>query len=71
MLYTLKKVEARPQEYFCFDTKGKLRLNIASGRYLSGYAKSKSSLPKYKTLLVQYEADYDNPYGQALLGKCY
>lgn len=29
------------------------------------------ALPAHKVLLLQHESDYENPYGQPLLGKCY
>ena len=65
-MYKIKAIEARPQEYFSFDVNGELKLSTNSSR--GGVLKS---VPAYKTLLVQYEADYDNPYGKPLLNKCY
>jgi hypothetical protein len=71
LLYSIKSIDVRPQEYFYFDVKGNLKLKSDTMNYLSGVPKYKTNLPKYKTLLVQHEADYDNPYGQPLLSKCY
>ena len=67
LLYSIKDIDARPQEYFFFDLRGELHLKNKS---FNSMQKSKK-IPLYKTLLVQYEADYDNPYGQSLLSKCY
>ena len=64
MLYAIDKLESRPQEYFIFDGNSNLR-------YISISVPNGKKMPKYKCLLVQHEADYDNPYGQSLLSKCY
>ncbi len=55
---------AKPQEWFLYDTKGRLRFRIDG--------KPEGALPPpYKILDLKYEASYQNPYGHALLGKCY
>jgi len=64
ILYAIEKLEARPQEYFIFDGNSKLK-------YISIAEPNGRKMPKYKCLLVQHESDYDNPYGQSLLSKCY
>ncbi len=55
---------AKPQELFFFDSRGALRY------------RSKSDFrgiepPPFKILLARHEASYLNPYGTALLSKCY
>jgi phage gp29-like protein len=59
-----KQIIGKPQEWFHFDTKNKLRFrkNVRS---------QGEELPHYKILNVQYEKSYLNPYGEALLSKCY
>ena len=64
MLFAIDRLEARPQEYFVFDGNSKLK-------YISIADPNGKKMPKYKCLLVQHESDYDNPYGQSLLSKCY
>lgn len=55
---------AKPQELFYIDTKSELKYRPAG--------KTKGvSLPKYKFLDLRYRAGYQNPYGIALLSKCY
>lgn len=70
-VYSVKTVEARPQEYFYFDVKGNLQLKSQSDSPHFTTEHRRSNLPLHKTLLLQHEADYENPYGQALLSKCY
>ena len=64
ILFVIDKLESRPQEYFVFDNNSVLK-------YISISDSRGKKMPKYKCLLVQHEADYDNPYGQSLLSKCY
>ncbi len=59
-----EKIIAKPQEWFFYDSNGKLRYRK------SGEPKGIEP-PPMKILNVQYEASYMNPYGNALLGKCY
>jgi phage gp29-like protein len=59
-----KQIIAKPQEWFYFDTQNTLRFR-RNGE-LQG-----EELPDYKILNVQYEQTYLNPYGEALLSKCY
>lgn len=62
--YIPEKIIAKPQEWFFFDGDGQLRYRIKGD--LKG-----TPPPPMKILNVQYEASYLNPYGQALLAKCY
>jgi len=59
-----KQILAKPQEWFHFDTNNQLRFRK------NGDTKGEE-LPAYKILNVQYEQSYLNPYGEALLSKCY
>ncbi|MCX7880791.1 MAG: DUF935 domain-containing protein [Ignavibacteria bacterium] len=62
--YYPKELKARPQEWFAYDTEGKL---IFEGKYFG----ESETIPDYKILNVQYEASAINPYGHSLLAKCY
>lgn len=55
---------AKPQEWFVFDNSGKLR-------YCTSKNNEGELLPKNKVLTARYEPTYINPYGSALLSKCY
>lgn len=57
-------ISPKPQEWFFFDNDGILKYNNGSG--LEGVA-----IPDEKILNVRHEATYMNPYGTALLSKCY
>jgi phage gp29-like protein len=59
-----KEIIAKPQEWFFYNGEGKLRFRK------SGESKGIEP-PPMKILNVQYEASYMNPYGQALLTRCY
>jgi phage gp29-like protein len=59
-----ESIKAKPQEWFVYSPEGVLKRRVA------GSPKG-ASLPEYKFINVQYESDYLNPYGHALLGKCY
>ncbi|MFA6571226.1 MAG: DUF935 family protein [Bacteroidota bacterium] len=59
-----KEITAKPQEWFFYDNSGNLRYRK------SGEPKG-TEVPLMKILNVQYEPTYLNPYGHALLGKCY
>ncbi len=54
----------KPQEWFGFDVENNLLLKTTNS--LKG-----ETLPYAKVLLITHESDYLNPYGTALLGKCY
>lgn len=59
-----KAIVAKPQEWFFFDTEGKLKYRKAglmNGEYI----------PEMKVLCARYEPSYLNPYGESLLSKCY
>ncbi|ROL61552.1 DUF935 family protein [Bacteroidetes/Chlorobi group bacterium ChocPot_Mid] len=59
-----KSIVAKPQEWFFFDTEGKLkyrRIGVMSGE----------EIPAMKILCARYESSYLNPYGESLLSKCY
>lgn len=59
-----KKFILLPQEYFIFSVDGKLKLR-------DGTSKDPYELPDGKIICPQYEASLQNPYGTALLSKCY
>ncbi|MFN3307304.1 MAG: DUF935 family protein [Candidatus Kapaibacteriota bacterium] len=59
-----KELKARPQEWFAFDNSGNL---LFKGRFGDEYTK----VPMCKVINVQHEASAINPYGHALLAKCY
>ena len=57
------QISAKPQEWFYFDLKGNLmfKRNFKDGE----------KVPDFKFLVPKHEASFQNPYGEALLGKCY
>jgi phage gp29-like protein len=55
---------AKPQEWFFFDSQRNLR-------YRKKGEPKGVPLPEHKIINVTYEANYLNPYGNALLQKCY
>jgi phage gp29-like protein len=59
-----KAVSAKPQEWFFFDGEGKMM-------YRKDGATNGEQVPEMKILNARYEASYLNPYGEALLSKCY
>lgn len=59
-----EKIIAKPQEWFFFNIDNELRFRK------QGDTKG-VKIPKYKVINVQYEPSYINPYGEALLSKCY
>lgn len=61
-----QQVEAKPQEWFFFDTDKKLRIRLKG--YSKGYVVEQESK---KFLIPKYNADYLNPYGLALLSLCF
>lgn len=58
-----KHLMPRPHEWFQFNYKGEL---IYKKHLLEA-----ESINSYKMLCPRFEATYDNPYGNALLAKCY
>lgn len=58
------KIEGKPQEWFGFDSSNRLRF-LCRGQ-VEGMI-----VPPKKFLLVQHNEDYLNPYGEALLGRCF
>ncbi len=59
-----KSLIAKPQEWFFFDSSGKLRYRAKDNH-------KGVEAPAGKIICVQYEANYMNPYGSGLLSKCY
>lgn len=57
-------IEPKPIECFFFDSENNLRFR--SWRNSNG-----ELLPQYKFLVPRHNAKYENPYGEALLSKCY
>lgn len=57
-----EKLIAKPQEAFLVDKENKMVFKKSKGF---------AELPKYKFLDIRYRASFDNPYGDALLSKCY
>jgi phage gp29-like protein len=57
------EISAKPQEWFYFDVKGNMmfKRNFKDGE----------KVPDFKFLVPRHEASFENPYGEALLGKCY
>ncbi|MFA5805559.1 MAG: DUF935 family protein [Melioribacteraceae bacterium] len=59
----------KPQEWFMFDIKNRLRLRVrARGNYLF---EPGEELPPYKFILCQHMPSYTNPYGEKLLSRCF
>jgi phage gp29-like protein len=58
------KIQAKPQEKFVFDSGLNLRLKNDLG-------KTSKTLPEFKFICPRYEYSSNNPYGSALLSKCY
>lgn len=58
-----RQVIAKPQDWFFFDSNNQIRFNNKAT--LQG-----ELLKPKKFLIVQHQASYDNPYGDAILSKC-
>lgn len=58
---------SKPQEWFSFDKNNKLKIIP----YVGNNIKTTKDVPKYKFILTQHKPTFDNPYGEALLKKCY
>lgn len=54
----------KPNEWFIFDKDNNLKFKTSANP-------SGESLPERKFILAQYNAGYDNPYGERLLSKCF
>ncbi|MFH1049311.1 MAG: DUF935 family protein [bacterium] len=59
-----KSLIAKPQEWFFFDSEGKLRYRIPG-------VSEGEIIPDMKIICARYESSYLNPYGESLLSKCY
>jgi len=59
------KVEAKPQEWFCFDKENNLRLKTRENFYEG------TIVPERKFLCPQHNPTYANPYGEKLLASVF
>lgn len=59
------KILGKPQQWFFFDRENKLRLRTKESLYEG------EPVPEYKFLLIQHNADYENPYGMPALSRCF
>lgn len=58
------KIEAKPQEWFEYDTENRMYFKSKQGNlYLDDYP--------YKFIVVRNNPTFKNPYGQALLSRCF
>jgi len=62
--YLPSKLIAKPQEWFYFDSTGKIKLRNSND--IAG-----ADIPENKFIIVRHEPTYLNPYGNSLLSKCY
>lgn len=58
------EITAKPNQWFFYDTDGKLR-------FRSKGEPQGEILPENKFLVPRHNPSYENPYGEALLSKCY
>ena len=64
-----QEINSKPQEWFIFDKKNKLKLRQKNE---TGYTFSVGEeLPQNKFLLIQHNGEYVNPYGEKIISKCY
>jgi len=56
-------VQGKPQKWFSFDPLG-------IPRFKNFETKNDEILLPYKFIVLQYQATYENPYGEAILSKC-
>jgi len=66
-LYYPTIFDALPQEYFEINNTGKINLK----RNYSNKLQQNKSISELKLLNIRHEFNYSNPYGTALLSKCY
>lgn len=59
-----KKLIAKPQEWFFVDAENNWKMRNPKDS-------NGTELPPYKFIIVTFEQSYQNPYGTALLSKCY
>ena len=64
------RIEAKPQEWFIFNTDNELRIRKKSTAGIYLYEEGES-LPDFKFVVNRYHATYDNPYGDKILSRCY
>lgn len=57
------EIKDKPQEWFRFDEDGKLKLMERSGKTLE--------LPSRKFMLTRHQASATNPYGKAVMSRCF
>jgi len=60
-----EKVEAKPQEWFCFDRENNLRLRSKTSPFEG------EIVPEFKFLCPKYNPTYLNPYGEKLLSSVF
>lgn len=60
-----EKVEAKPQEWFCFDSQNRLRLKTQTNFYEG------ELVPERKFLCPRHNPSYMNPYGEKLLSSVF
>ncbi|MCA0447648.1 MAG: DUF935 domain-containing protein [Bacteroidetes bacterium] len=64
--WSLKSIEAKPQEWFSFDSENRLILDYG----MKGLNKG-TLVPEKSFLIAQNNATYMNPYGEKLLSRCF
>jgi len=64
------RIEAKPQEWFIFNTNNELRIRKKSTAGIYLYEEG-DPLPDFKFVVNRYHATYDNPYGDKILSRCY
>ncbi len=64
------RIEAKPQEWFIFNSNNELRLRKKSSAGIYLFEEGEA-LPEFKFVVNRYHATYDNPYGDKILSRCY
>lgn len=64
------RIEAKPQEWFIFNSNNELRIRKKSTAGIYLYEEGEP-LPEFKFVVNRYHATYDNPYGDKILSRCY
>jgi len=64
------RIEAKPQEWFIFNSDNELRIRKKSTAGIYLYEEGEP-LPDFKFVVNRYHATYDNPYGDKILSRCY